>query len=145
MRYSARITTFFDKLAKKVKDSNNQALNHTCALIRKEAIEKMRRRPGKSQPGFPPHNHKTPGLKAIFYDIRGEEGFIGPIKFRGSKFFNRPIPNIHEFGGVAVGVSFGRSAVARYPERSFMYSAVKNLQRKNKLASQFTITFRSNF
>ena len=145
MRYSARITTFFTKLSKKIKDSNNKALGHTCALIRKEAIEKMRRRSGPSRPGFPPHNHVKPGLKAIAYDIQGEEGFIGPLKFRGSKFFNRPVPNIHEFGGVAVGVSFSKSITARYPERSFMYSAVKNLQRKNKISTEFTITFRRNF
>lgn len=145
MRFRARIVTFFDKLKKRVKVAGHDGLNRTCALIRRESIEKMRHRPGASRVGSPPHNHIRPGLKAIVYHVDGNEGLVGPLKFRGSKFFNRPVPNIHEFGGVAVGISFGRNTLARYPERSFMYSAVKNLQRKKKIGNEFKIGFRRTF
>ena len=93
----------------------------------------MRVRAGASRPFTPPHAHSRAGLREINFDVRENEAIIGPRKFRNSRFFNRPVPNINEKGGAAVGSTFRRRFYARYPERSFIWSAVKRLQTKGKI------------
>jgi hypothetical protein len=103
----------------------------------------MRRGRKASPAGKPPRAHVSNGLKEINFHVDNGSAIIGPRKFPRSKFFNRPVPNIHERGGTAVGTSFRRLFRAYYPERSFMWAAVKSLKAKNKIESRFNITLRS--
>lgn len=97
-----------------------------------------------SAPGKPPRAHVPNGLKEINFSVSGNQAVIGPRKFPNSRFFDRPVPNIHELGGVTVASTFRKRQVKVYPERSFMYSAVKSLQAKNKIAPRFSVTLRSS-
>ena len=144
MRYSARVTTFFDRVNRRYKTGRDRGLAQTAALIRREAREKMRRRVGPSRPFTPPHVHSRSGLREINFDVSRGEAIIGPRKFPRSRFFNRPVPNIHEKGGVVSGISFKRRFTARYAERSFMWSAVKRLTRRGKIQSRFVVSLRSS-
>jgi len=100
----------------------------------------MRKRRKASPPGKPPTAHVRNGLKEINFHVQGNSAIIGPRKFRGSNFFNRPVPNIHEKGGITVGASIRRRYTAKYPERSFMWSSVKKLKGKGKIQSRFNVT-----
>lgn len=143
MRFRSRVQLFFNSLKVRYKNSRRHALFQVCGLIRKAERESIRNRRGPSRPLKPPHAHVKGGLRVINFDVRGSQGIIGPRKFRNSRFFNRPVPNIHEKGGLAVGTSFRRRTQARYPERSFAYSTVKKLQRKGKIASTFRVSMRN--
>lgn len=131
---------FFNRLQVRYRRARDRGIYQVCALIRKEARESMRRRKGASAVGSPPHAHARAGLKEINFDVRGNKGIVGPRKFRFSKFFDRPVPNIHEKGGVAIASGQRRRYLARYPERSFMYRAVQTLTRKGKISSRFRVT-----
>ena len=100
----------------------------------------MRKRKGASPVGKPPTAHVRNGLREINFDVRGNTSIIGPRKFPRSRFFNRPVPRIHEFGGQYIFSGYRRTAVMRYPERSYMWNAVKSLNAKNKIQSKFNIT-----
>lgn len=155
MKYHVKVQLFFNRLKRKYKTGTDRGLYQVSALIRSEARQSMKRR-GKtsramrgrfrrggttgSPPGTPPYAYKTDGLKQINFDVRWPSSIIGPRKFKDSTFFNKPVPAIHEKGGIAVAAGARRKYTARYPERSFMWSAVKSLKRKNKIESRFNIT-----
>lgn len=104
----------------------------------------MRRRPGPSLPGKPPHAHGSAGLKEINFDVRESSAIIGPRKFPRSNFFTKPVPALHEKGGVGISTRLRKRKDAYYPERSFMYSAVKKLKQKGKIEQRFNVTLRNN-
>lgn len=139
----AKSVVFVDRLNRRIKQSNNRALYKTAALIRLEARQSMRIRQKASHPGQPPSAHTRGGLREINFHVTGNGAYIGPRKFPRSQFFNRPVPNIHERGGPAINYRRTRIVLTRYPERSFMYRAVKTLARKGKLNSQFSYSLRS--
>ena len=103
----------------------------------------MRQRKGASKKGTPPSVHQRAGLKEINFQVVGQQAIIGPRKFPRSNFFNRPVPNIHEKGGMAVSLRIRHRYTALYPERSFMYAAVKKLKSQGKIQSRFNVTLRS--
>jgi len=103
----------------------------------------MRVRRKASPPGSPPSVHNRPGLKEIAFFVENDRrAYIGPRKFRRRSKLNKPVPHVHEKGGTAIEVRNGRWIIKRYPERSFMYRAVKTLKRKGKLNSQFRYMLR---
>lgn len=55
---------------------------------------------------------------------------------------SKPVPNIHEKGGVVIERRRLRSRVLRFAERPYMWTAVKSLQSKGKLSSQFRYSIR---
>lgn len=136
---------FIDRFRRRVKKMNNYALPRTLALIRKESREKMRpagKNGRRSRPNEPPRARSPRGLRVISYYYTETSGYVGPHKFRRSNQYNRPQPNIHEKGGSAVRFTRKRVIFYRFPERSFMYSAVKRLRDKGKLNSQFHYALR---
>ena len=147
MRLRARVVVFIDRFRRRLARGKKLAIFGTLALIRKEAREKMRprvRRSGQSSPpGSPPFAYRRNGLKEINFQRIGENaGIVGPRKFPRSNFFNKPVPAVHEKGGAVVQYRRRRTVMARYPERSFMYSAVRRLQGKGKLSSRFRFMLR---
>lgn len=102
-------------------------------------------RPGKPKPegNHPPRAHVPNGLKEINFHVFEGSAIIGPRKFPRSNFFDRPVPNIHEKGGTAIALTIRRQKDRYYPERSFMWRAVKKLKEKGKIQSRFNATLRS--
>jgi len=147
MRYGTRVKLAFNRLQRRYQLARDKGLYQVSALIRSEARQIQRYAPvGRSSvPGTPPRAHRRGGLKEINFHVQGHQSIIGPRKFPRSKFFNRPVPNIHERGGIAVATTIKRRYQALYPERSFMYEAVKRLKAKNKIAPRFSATIRSSW
>ena len=146
MRISTRFVIFVDRFKRRVKKGIKSGIHQTCALIRLEARQSIRISKRASKPGSPPHSRTRAGLREINYHVDGDtSGMIGPRKFRKRSRMNRPVPNIQEKGGVAFETSkVGfRRIIKRYPERSFMYRAVKSLRNKGKLNSKFRYMLRS--
>ena len=143
MRYSTRVILSFNRLQRRYRVAADKGLYQVSALIRLEARQSMRKRAGPAQPGKPPHAHSLAGLREINFDVRGNSAIIGPRKFPRSNFFNRPVPNIHEKGGVAISLTLRRRAVRLYPERSFMWTAVKRLRSNGKIQKRFNVALRS--
>lgn len=138
-KYSARIIFYVQKFTNKVKIAENKGLYRVAGLIRTATKRSMRTRPGPSVAPKPPHAHTTPeqGLRAIKFDVNSQttRAIIGPIKFPGSGYFDEPATYIQEFGGIFRS----RRAVAKYPSRSYMYSTVKRLAERGKIAKEFSV------
>ena len=146
MRYTTRFYNYTSRIARRHRIANDKGLYGVASLIRRESRESIRFRPGASRPLSPPHAHiRRGGLKEINFHVERNRAIIGPRKFKNSRFFNRPVPNIHEKGGVAVGNSLRRRVVARYPERSFMWSATQRLHRKGKIMRRYTTQYQGVF
>lgn len=153
MRVSTRLNLAFNRLSRRYKVGKNQGLYQVSSLIRKEAREKIRVRAKGARPLAPAPGtdrttvsaHTRGGLREINYHVSGSHSIIGPRKFRNSNFFNRPVPNIHEMGGTAIARGLRSSIIARYPQRSFMYVAVKRLQRKGKIARKFSVSLQRSW
>lgn len=143
MQFTTRLVIFFDRLRRRISKGTYRELHRTSALIRREAREKMRYRKGPSPIGSPPSAHTKRGLKEINYHVLQTSAYIGPRKFPRSNFFNKPVPAIHEKGGAVLNYRKRRTLLVRYPERSFMYSAVKRLAQRGKLNKQFSYILRS--
>ena len=155
MKYRVRLQLFFGRFKRRYRVGADRGLFAVSALIRLESRQSMKRRSKSpravrgrfrrtgqrgSPAGTPPFAYVTDGLKQINFDVRWPRSIIGPRKFRNSRFFDRPVPNIHEKGGIAVAASSRGKKARLYPERSFMWNAVKNLKRKGKIQSRFNVT-----
>jgi len=147
LRYSTRVTLFINRFNRQYRVARDRGLYQVSALIRLEARESMRRGKGPSKKGTPPRAHRRAGLKEINFHVYEGSSIIGPRKFPRSNMFNRTVPNIHEKGGMAIPISFRRRKEKNrlYPERSFMWNAVKKLKQKGKIQSRFNVTLRSSW
>jgi hypothetical protein len=137
MRYNAKFLFYFNKLSKRIKIGTNRALYRAAGLIRTAERRTIRVRPGASRPDHPPHAHTSGGIRAIEFHVFGNSAIIGPKKFPGSKWWNEPVPHMHEFGGVFIN---RKGKTARYPERSFAATTLKRLQSKNVIPRQFAVS-----
>lgn len=137
MRYSAKFIWYVGKLTKKVKLGTNRALYRTAGLIRTAERRTIRVRPGTARPGKPPHAHTHGGLRAIEFYVYGNSAIIGPKRFPGSRWWDEPVPHMHEFGGTF----FNRKGKkATYPERSYAATTLKRLLAKNAIPKQFAVS-----
>lgn len=142
MRYRVKSRLNFAYFKRQFRASKRKGVAKTAGLIRKEAREKIRVRAGASRPGTPIHAHTRGGMREINYDANEHDAIIGPRKFKTSNLFDKPATEIEEKGGVAFPRR--RRGISRYPERSYMWSAVKRLQRRNKLTTTFAYTLKRN-
>ena len=144
MRVGTRFVIFFDRFRRRINKGIKTGLHQTAALIRKEARESIRVSKNPSKPGRPPHSRSRAGLREINYHVEGLGAYVGPRKFRRSNRLSKPVPHVHERGGTALekGRRGRRAYVKRFPERSFMYRAVKTLKSKGKLSSKFKYMLR---
>lgn len=136
LKTTARTVNFFKQLRVRVKRAKRDAIYSVCGLIRRDAINRLRVRPGSSRPPAAPHAHTKGGLRVIDFHISGNTGIIGPRKFPSSNTFNKPVPAIHEFGGqvFTIGRAF-RTVV--YPKRPYMSKTVEKLG--PKLPRQYSV------
>lgn len=134
--YKARTITFFKQLRVRKDRAKKQALYSICALVRRNAINRLKLRPGPSRPGASPHAHTRAGLRVIAFHVSGNTGIIGPVKFPRSKLYNKTVPELHEFGGQVV--TLGRVyRVLYFKRRPYMSKTIKALE--DKLPREFSI------
>lgn len=132
----ARTVTFFKQLRVRKDRGKRRAIFSVCGLIRTNARNRLRVRPGPARPGAAPHAHTRAGLRVIRFHVSGNTGIIGPVKFPSSRKFNKTIPEIHEFGGQAIGVGkFFK--VFNFPRRPYMSKTVKAL--RTKIPKEFSV------
>lgn len=124
-----------EQLASRIETASSKALYPVLGLVQRNSQYSMRRMPGPSSPGNPPHRHKSmrAGLGNIRYQVTGNRGIIGPIKFAWSNFFNQPVTRVHEMGGVFRS----QYTMFLYPTRSYMYEPTKDLARRGLISRRF--------
>lgn len=133
---SARTVTFFKQLKASLKRSKRDAIYRVCGLIRRDAINRLKVRPGASIPPAAPHAHTKAGLRVIDFHVDGNTGLVGPRKFPTSNKESEPVPSTHEFGK-QVFTTKGKFKLIKYPKRPFMGATVDHL--KNKIPREFSI------
>lgn len=128
MRYSARTVFLAQKLHRRVKIAKNRILYRAAGRVRLTARRMIRvvahDRPSKAP--APPHAHKPEGIRTIVYSVQEALGYavVGPLKFSNSRYWDEPVPHMHEFGGQFKS----RKTTAKYPKRPYMSRAVKKLE-----------------
>jgi hypothetical protein len=136
LKAKARTITFFKQLSVRVKRGKRDALYSVCGLIRRDAIDRLKIRPGPSRPPASPHAHSKAGLRVIDFHVSGNTGIVGPRKFPNSNRYNKPVPAIHEFGGQVMSLR-GAFRLVLYPKRPYMSKTVEKL--KTKIPREFSI------
>ena len=136
LKLSARTVSFFKQLKARLKRSKRDAIYRVCGLIRRDAINKLKVRPGASTPPAAPHAHTKAGLRVIDFHVDGNTGLVGPRKFPYSNRQSEPVPSVHEFGK-QVFTTKGPFMLIKYPERPFMGKTVERL--KDKIPREFSI------
>ena len=118
MAASIRIRTRSDipKVLRKIRRANIENLGHAGASIRLTAKHSIKKRPGPSAPGTPPHTRHGQLPKAILYAVerRRARVVIGPDVMKVGRS-----AMAHEFGG--------RYRKDRYARRPFMGPALEKL------------------
>lgn len=132
MRLSDMKRWFFDRdlVIRAVDKTTHRALNHFGASVRITARRSMRKRPGPSAPGTPPHRHGNPliyNLMAYAFDVVHRSTVIGPTLLKGgwSPYGDTTIPQVNEYGGIVMRRD-GR--IYNYPARPFMQPAFEKGQ-----------------
>ena len=136
LKLSARTISFFKQLKSNLKRSKRDAIYRVCGLIRRDAINKLKVRPGSSTPPAAPHAHTKAGLRVIDFHVDGNTGIIGPRKFPNSNDESQPVPATHEFG-LQVFTTKGPFKLISYPKRPYMGKTVERL--KGKIPREFSI------
>jgi len=130
---------FFSHFKTKIKRGKRSGLYRTSAFLRTACKRAIRRKAGPSKPGFPPHHHTTSssgGLRAIEFRVFEDANMaiVGPIKFAGGNRLNKPVPAVHEFGGIFAA----RQRFYHYERRSFMRTTLDKMIANGKLSREFT-------
>ena len=105
LKFKFLFQSFFSNFRTKIKRGKRAGLYRTSAFLRTACKRSIRRRDGPSQPNKPPHHHTSSsngGLRAIEYRVFEDANMaiVGPIKFAGGNGLNKPVPAVHEFGGI---------------------------------------------
>ena len=135
LKHYLKTQFFFSKFIRTVNKASDKGLFQVCALIRGATRRNIRRRRNPSTPGTPPSAHTAGGLRVIAYVIKDRVGYVGPVKFAGSDFFNNTVPHIHEFGGTYLH----KRGYKQYPKRSYMEYTLKQLVAKGMIPRVFSI------
>ena len=100
------------------------------AVVRTTAKQSMKSREGVSPPGTPPYSHagQLRGLIYFAMDATSLSVVIGPTLFSEAKTHGneRPVPALHEYGGVA----WRDGKKRQYPARPFMGPAFREWEGK---------------
>ena len=117
-------------------------LRRTALYIRGACVRTIRVSPKSAPPNQPVRSRTRGGLRLIEAAIYTNGAIIGPIKFSTSNFFNEPVPHIHEFGGVFKSRD---SRFFNYPNRSYMYHTLKQLNARGAILPQFSVSMARQF
>ena len=107
-----------------------RALLRFGQYVRKVARHSIRRRPGPSAPGRPPHGHSGALKAGIFYgvDPSSRSVVVGPERLRGKDTYGSvTVPQVLEYGD---SVRAGDGRMRRYEARPFMGPAFGRGQEK---------------
>ena len=121
--------------------SVQKGLSSVALYIRGACVRTIRISPNPSSPGTPVRSRGRGGIRLIEAAIYRNGAIIGPIKFSSSNYFDSPVPHIHEFGGTFYG---GRNSFI-YPERSYMYHTLKQLQARGAINKRFGVSMAKMF
>ena len=132
---------YLQKFTYTVDKGKRRGLNKVAALVRGACIRSLRISKQTSPPGKPPYAKSRGGLRVIEFVTFQNTALVGPVKFSGSDFFNKPVPHIHEFGGTF----FSRKAYYNYPERSYMGHTLKQLIAKGAIPREFSVSLGQAF
>ena len=118
------VTTEWDEkpLMRATRRGSWQVLKRVAAYARGVARRMVKRRKHKSSPpGRPPYAHNAVFKSSILYevDFNNFSAYVGPrfLKEKRRNVFNKPIPNILEFGGLAAnGANPNWWKQGRFPE-----------------------------
>ena len=136
--FQVRTTYFFHALRARKRRAVREGIYSVAGLVATAARRRLRVRPGSSRPGASPHAHTRGGLREIRFAVNGNTAIVGPIKFPRTQF-NRPVPNIHEFGGDAQQQSI-RARLFRYPARPYMGPTLESLKKRGRINKQFAVS-----
>ena len=129
------------RLDRAVDVSVKNSLTRVGGAIRDEAKDSIRRRPGVSRPGEPPHSHlgTLQALIASAYDAQHSQVVVGPGLLTSrparSRLLSRStVPETLEFGGVVeIQNTSGSVRVKEIQPRPFMGPAFRAVMRSGKL------------
>ncbi len=141
LRWFFRGVFYTTRFNKTVAKSKRFGLERLAAYIRGAAVRTLRVSQRTSLPGKPPFAKTRGGLRIMQYSVNTNGAIIGPVKFSGSNFFNKPIPHIHEFGGTF----FSRKGFYRYPQRPYMSYTLRQLQKRGAIPKEFSVGMARQF
>lgn len=132
---------YLQKFQYYVDKGKRSGLQRVVAFIRGACIRTLRVSKRISPPNHPPYSKTRGGLRVIEGAVYSNGGIIGPVKFAASNFFNKPVPFIHEFGGMFIS----RLGYAKYAKRSYMDYTLQQLSRRNALPKEFAVGMAKQF
>jgi hypothetical protein len=141
LKIAAKTVFFLQRLQTRHKIAKHKGLAKVGALVRGAVKRTLRVASGSSLPGRPPHCHTRGGLRVVEFATGSHDVVIGPVKFAGSDFFNKPVPHVHEFGGTF----YSRLGFYLYPQRSYMYYTLKQLHAKRMIPKEYSTEVRKVF
>lgn len=138
LKFKVLFQNFFSHFRTKLKRGKRSGLYRTAAFLRTACKRSLRRKNGPSNPNFPPHHHavsSSGGLRAIEFRVFEDANMaiVGPIKFAGGNRLNKPVPAVHEFGGIFAA----RQRFYHYERRSFMRYTLDKMLLAGKLSKEF--------
>lgn len=139
LTWNVLFKNFFSHFRTKIKRGKRHALYRVSSFLRRACKRSIRRKNGPSAPFRPPHHHTTSsdgGLRAIEFRVFEDANMaiVGPIKFAGGNRLNKPVPAVHEFGGIFAT----RQRFYHYERRSFMKHTLDKMIANGKLPREFT-------
>jgi len=97
-RTRTRVRTRMRKVQRRAEDGTFRSLRHAAAAVRLTARRSIRRRPGASMPGRPPHEHTAGFKRSILYHVDRRQGraVIGMLRKGAST--GPSVPGVLEHG-----------------------------------------------
>lgn len=141
LKFSIKSIFYRQKFNSTVRKGKRFGVARVAALIRGSCVRTLKVSQRTSPPGSPPFAKTRGGLRVISFDAYENGAIIGPVKFPGSNFFDEPVPHIHEFGGTFFSVLGYR----HYPQRSYMYHTLRQLDAKNMIPKEFSVGMAQQF
>lgn len=141
LKYTFKSVFYLQKFNYTKEKAKRSGLHRVAGLIRTSAIRSLRVSNRTSLPGNPPFAKTRGGLRIIQFQVYSNGAIIGPVKFSKRNSLNKPIPHVHEFGGLFRS----RTGFKQYPVRSFMYHTLKRLQSRKQIGSQFRVAMARQF
>lgn len=141
LKYVFKSIFYLQKFQYYVDKGKRSGLERVTAFIRGACIRTLRVSKRTAPENHPPFSKTRGGLRVIEGAVYSNGAIIGPVKFAGSNFFNKPVPFIHEFGGMFIS----RIGYAKYAKRSYMNHTLKQLAKRNVLPKEFSIGMARQF
>lgn len=149
-----RVTVKAERVIAQAERANARPLFKIAGFIRNTAKRSMRKRKGPSAPGTPPSAHDGDRygrgfllrtLMSFDVDRKNLTTTVGPKRLRsktlGKVRARKPVPNLHEFGGVlrVEGKKPGATPErVKFPARPYMAPALEKARQSDRLRSAWS-------